>query len=192
MKKLILQPFVYAQEKRLLLIGLSMAFLGCLLQLTRNLRLFSSLQVKSVTVPPTLLQSISDFGISAFALTLALFLLGYYINEKTRFIDIFNTVLIAKIALSPLLIIPLDYVMDLLINLEEQVKEDQKMGGDFLLMFLHITLGAFIVLLCILFSRYLYQGFKTATHLKKKAHLILFALSVLLVELCIPSLTNLY
>lgn len=192
MKKLILQPFVYAQEKRLLLIGLSMAFLGCLLQLTRNLRLFSSLQVKSVTVPPTLLQSIADFGISTFALTLSLFILGYYINAKTRLIDIFNTVLIAKIALSPLLIIPLDYAMDLLANLEEQVKEDQKMWVDFLSMFLHITLAALVVVLCILFGRYLYQGFKTATHLKKKTHLILFVLLVFLVELCIPSLTNLY
>ncbi|MBB1139331.1 hypothetical protein [Myroides sp. WP-1] len=192
MKKLILQPFVYAQEKRLLLIGLSMAFLGCLLQLTRNLRLFSSLQVKSVTVPPTLLQSIADFGISTFALTLSLFILGYYINAKTRLIDIFNTVLIAKIALSPLLIIPLDYAMDLLANLEEQVKEDQKMWVDFLSMFLHITLAALVVVLCILFGRYLYQGFKTATHLKKKTHLIVFVLLVFLVELCIPSLTNLY
>ncbi len=192
MKKHILQPFVYAQEKRLLLIGLSMAFLGCLLQLTRNLRLFSSLQVKSVTVPPTLLQSIADFGISTFALTLSLFILGYYINAKTRLIDIFNTVLIAKIALSPLLIIPLDYAMDLLANLEEQVKEDQKMWVDFLSMFLHITLAALVVVLCILFGRYLYQGFKTATHLKKKTHLIVFVLLVFLVELCIPSLTNLY
>lgn len=192
MKKLILQPFVYAQEKRLLLIGLSMAFLGCLLQLTKNVRLFSSLQVKSVPVPPTLLQSIADFGISTFALTLTLFILGYYINAKTRLVDIFNTVLIAKLALSPLLIIPLDYAMDLLNNLEEQVKQDQKIWGDYLVMFLHITLGAFVVLLCILFSRYLYQGFKTATHVKKNAHLILFVLLVLLVELCIPSLTNLY
>ncbi|MDM1045732.1 hypothetical protein HX004_13225 [Myroides sp. 1354] len=192
MKKLILQPFVYAQEKQLLLIGLSMAFLGCLLQLTKNVRLFSSLQVKSVPVPPTLLQSIADFGISTFALTLTLFILGYYINAKTRLVDIFNTVLIAKLALSPLLIIPLDYAMDLLNNLEEQVKQDQKIGGDYLVMFLHITLGAFVVLLCILFSRYLYQGFKTATHVKKNAHLILFVLLVLLVELCIPSLTNLY
>lgn len=192
MKKLILQPFVYAQEKQLLLIGLSMAFLGCLLQLTKNVRLFSSLQVKSVPVPPTLLQSIADFGISTFALTLTLFILGYYINAKTRLVDIFNTVLIAKLALSPLLIIPLDYAMDLLNNLEEQVKQDQKIGGDYLVMFLHITLGAFVVLLCILFSRYLYQGFKTATHVKKNAHLILFVLLVLFVELCIPSLTNLY
>lgn len=192
MKKLILQPFVYAQEKQLLLIGLSMAFLGCLLQLTKDVRLFSSLQVKSVPVPPTLLQSIADFGISTFALTLTLFILGYYINTKTRLVDIFNTVLIAKLALSPLLIIPLDYAMDLLNNLEEQVKQDQKIGGDYLVMFLHITLGAFVVLLCILFSRYLYQGFKTATHVKKNAHLILFVLLVLFVELCIPSLTNLY
>ena len=192
MKKLILQPFVYAQEKQLLLFGLGMAFLGCLTQLTRDIRLFSSLTVQNMTVSPTLLQAIADFGISTAALTLSLFILGYFINTKTRLIDIFNTVLIAKIAFSPLLILPLDYGLNVLTNLEKQFKNDPVIWGDYPLIVVQLLLISIIIVLSALFGFYLYQGFKIATHLKKKTHVILFVFLVLIVELYVPSLTTLY
>lgn len=192
MKRLLLQPFTYGQENRLLLAGLSLALLGCLVQLSTSIRFFSIFQIENVSSQPTFLQILGDFGITTLLLTLALFALGYFINSKTRWIDIFNTVLVAKVLLSPLLLIPLGYLLQKSEELNELYSIQKQVIGVALTTFLCLVLFSIFVILFLFFGRYLYQGFKTATHLKKKIHLILFVLLVIGVELCIPIVTTLY
>lgn len=192
MKRVLLQPFTYGQENRLLLVGLSIALLGCFVQLSTSIRFFSTFQIENVSSQPTFSQILGDFGIATLLLTLALFALGYFINSKTRWIDIFNTVLVAKVLLSPLLLIPLGYLLKKSDELNVIYSIQKQTIGVALTTFLCLALFSIFVILFICFGRYLYQGFKTATHLKKKIHLILFVLLVICVELCIPTLTTLY
>ncbi len=192
MKRVLLQPFTYGQENRLLLVGLSIALLGCFVQLSTSIRFFSTFQIENVSSQPTFSQILGDFGIATLLLTLALFALGYFINSKTRWIDIFNTVLVAKVLLSPLLLIPLGYLLKKSDELNVIYSIQKQTIGVALTTFLCLALFSIFVILFICFGRYLYQGFKTATHLKKKVHLILFVLLVICVELCTPILTTLY
>ncbi|MGG5577056.1 hypothetical protein ACPDHL_06885 [Myroides sp. C15-4] len=192
MKRVLLQPFTYGQENRLLLVGLSLALVGCFVQLSTSIRFFSTFQIENVSSQPTFSQILGDFGIATLLLTLALFALGYFINSKTRWIDIFNTVLVAKVLLSPLLLIPLGYLLKKSDELNEIYSIQKQTIGVALTIFLCLALFSIFVILFICFGRYLYQGFKTATHLKKKVHLILFVLLVICVELCTPILTTLY
>lgn len=192
MKRVLLQPFTYGQENRLLLVGLSIALVGCFVQLSTSIRFFSTFQIENVSSQPTFSQILGDFGIATLLLTLALFVLGYFINSKTRWIDIFNTVLVAKVLLSPLLLIPLGYLLKKSDELNEIYGIQKQTIGVALTIFLCLALFSIFVILFIYYGRYLYQGFKTATHLKKKIHLILFVLLVICVELCTPILTTLY
>lgn len=192
MKKVLLQPFTYGQENRLLLVGLSLALLGCFVQLSTSIRFFSTFHIENVSSQPTFYQILGDFGITTLLLTLALFALGYFINTRTRWIDIFNTVLIAKVLLSPLLLIPLGYLLKKSDELNEMYSIQKQTIGIALTTFLCLALFSIFVTLFLFFGRYLYQGFKTATHLKKKIHPILLIILVICVELCIPILTTLY
>lgn len=192
MKRVLLQPFTYGQENRLLLVGLSIALVGCFVQLSTSIRFFSTFQIENVSSQPTFSQILGDFGIATLLLTLALFALGYFINSKTRWIDIFNTVLVAKVLLSPLLLIPLGYLLKKSDELNVIYSIQKQTIGVALTTFLCLALFSIFVILFIYYGRYLYQGFKTATHLKKKIHLILFVLLVICVELCTPILTTLY
>lgn len=192
MKKLVLQPFTYGPEKFLLSFGLSLAFLGCLVQMTTTSRTFSIFQFEDIHTHPTFLQLVADFSITSFTLILTLFGLGYLINSKTRFIDVVNTVLIAKVPLSPLIFIPIGALMTTLDKVENQFVVYGKIPVHFVTMLFQLSLLTLAIILLYFFGYYLYQGFKTATHLKKKKHLVLLVVLVVCIEFLNPFLTTLY
>lgn len=193
MKNSLLQPFTYFQEKQLLLFGLVVGLLGCLLQLTTHSRIISILQLTAVDQAPTFLQAIADFVISSVLMALALFIFGRIINPKTRLIDIFNTVSIARIPLFlPLLFDIKGYISDKQKTLLQSISDPEAITNRMADILPILIFAIFCILLLIAFGYYIYQGFKTATHLKKTGHIIVFIVLTLGIDLLTRLLTTLY
>lgn len=193
MKNYILKPFHYFQEKQLLLLGLSTGLLSCLVQLITHSRIISILQITAIDQHPTFLQAIADFTISSIVMAVALFIFGRIINQKTRFIDIFNTVTVARIPLFiPLLFDINGYISDKQKILLQSINNPDALANQTTLFIPVILFALLALLLLIAFGYYIYQGFKTATHLKKTGHIIVFIVLTLGVDLLTRLLTTLY
>lgn len=192
MKNSLLQPFAYFQEKQLLLFGLVIGLLSCLLQLTTHTRIISILQLTDLDQSPTFLQAIADYAISSIVMALALFIFGRIINPKTRWIDIFNTVIIARIPLLlPLLFDIKGYISDKQKVLIQSISDPEALSNQAELTPI-LFFGILVLLLLVAFGYYLYQGFKTATHLKKTGHIIIFIVLTFGIDLLTRLLTTLY
>ncbi|TDS57532.1 hypothetical protein [Myroides indicus] len=197
MIKFITKPFEKFQEKQLLLIGISTALVFSLLQLLSKCRQIAILKTVETTEYPNFFQIIADNIISTLLMSLVLFALGKYINSKTRFIDILNTVLIARIPLYiPILFSINGYMNNITEPLIEKItntSEFTNLSIPLMSLIVFTIFGLLIVLFLIGFGYYIYQGFKTATHLKKTSQIILFILLILITDI-IPTrlLTTLY
>ncbi|MGS4345295.1 hypothetical protein ACKUSY_06720 [Myroides odoratus] len=192
MKNSLFQPFTYFQEKQLLLFGLVIGLLSCLLQLTTHTRIISILQLTALDQSPTFLQAIADYTISSIVMALALFIFGRIINPKTRWIDIFNTVIIARIPLLlPLLFDIKGYISDKQKVLIQSISDPEALSNQAELTPI-LFFGILVLLLLVAFGYYLYQGFKTATHLKKTGHIVIFIVLTFGIDLLTRLLTTLY
>ena len=192
MKNSLFQPFTYFQEKQLLLFGLVIGLLSCLLQLTTHTRIISILQLTALDQSPTFVQTIADYTISSIVMALALFIFGRIINPKTRWIDIFNTVIIARIPLLlPLLFDIKGYISDKQKVLIQSISDPEALSNQAELTPI-LFFGILVLLLLVAFGYYLYQGFKTATHLKKTGHIIIFIVLTFGIDLLTRLLTTLY
>lgn len=192
MKNSLFQPFTYFQEKQLLLFGLVIGLLSCLLQLTTHTRIISILQLTALDQSPTFLQAIADYTISSIVMALTLFIFGRIINPKTRWIDIFNTVIIARIPLLlPLLFDIKGYISDKQKVLIQSISDPEALSNQAELTPI-LFFGILVLLLLVAFGYYLYQGFKTATHLKKTGHIVIFIVLTFGIDLLTRLLTTLY
>lgn len=192
MKNSLFQPFTYFQEKQLLLFGLVIGLLSCLLQLTTHTRIISILQLTALDQSPTFLQAIADYTISSIVMALALFIFGRIINPKTRWIDIFNTIIIARIPLLlPLLFDIKGYISDKQKVLIQSISDPEALSNQAELTPI-LFFGILVLLLLVAFGYYLYQGFKTATHLKKTGHIVIFIVLTFGIDLLTRLLTTLY
>jgi hypothetical protein len=123
--------------------------------------------------------------IKVFVLTIGIFyILAFVINKRTRVVDIINTFLIGVIP--HLLITPISYLPYFKSTLLT-ISENPYAIDDLLLvriMVLSIVSIPFVIWSIILF----YNGFKTATNMKKWYHIVLFALALFI----IPALIQIY
>ena len=119
-----------------------------------------------------------DNLINIFCLFVFLFGSGQYINSKTRFIDIVNTILISRIAFYLFILIPKpdnEVTKKVMQNNFNQIS-----NFDVSL----LILGGIMTLLGLVwYITLLYTGFKTATNAKKMLPIILFVASILLSEI---------
>ncbi|GGG61170.1 YIP1 family protein [Epilithonimonas arachidiradicis] len=111
---------------------------------------------------------------------IVLFIIAKFFNNKTRIIDIINTVLISAIPL--ILIMPISG-MSFLKNATESIT---KSAGDpnqvETINLIMVTAFALATLPFMIYSLVLYyNGFKTATNLKKWQHIVFFAVVSLIV-----------
>jgi hypothetical protein len=107
----------------------------------------------------------------------AFFLLGLIVNRKTRFVDIFNTVLIANI---PVVFLSLLQSIPFVSNATKEVMKSPQDLSPAALSFLFLSTLIAVPLLVLCFV-ILYNGFRTSTNLKQWYHVALFivvALSV--------------
>ena len=119
-----------------------------------------------------------------FFTTILFFGLGKYINSKTRFIDVFATCLVSRIAFC---LIPILNYNDKLFEITKRVIQslakvnpEKSIANDLpvLLLFLLIALIS-IVWFFILF----YNGFKTATNAKGTKSVLLFITTLIITEI---------
>lgn len=96
MKKIILNPFQTFSEKKLIAFGITTALIAIILSVPFNGRFDGVIDLHFVQ-KTTLLKSALDILIGILIITIMLFIIGKYINKKTRFIDILSSTLIAKI-----------------------------------------------------------------------------------------------
>lgn len=186
MKKLLLNPFENTSETKLLLFGLALTAAGSYLAYLFNGRYDGVIDLHFIGTV-TLLQPFLDNLINIACLASALFLTGKLINKKTRFIDILNPVLIARV---PFYLLTLtnfnNFISDITESLLEKIDlknmpTDIDIAPSSVLM---LTLFSLLAIVCIIwFVILLYNGFKIAANSKTSLHKVYFALSILAAEI---------
>lgn len=180
--KTIFNPFLKFDEKKLLIVGI----------LVFGLNIFSCYYVDFVNDSifhysnPEEDQGIWNIvkanSLSYLLAVITLFILAKILNGKTRFIDILNTVLISQIPL--MVMIPvngLPFYKKAVENISENINTPQSIPiGDMAM----VTIWGFISLILLVYSIVLYyNGFKTATNIKKWQHIVLFAFVSLVITI---------
>ncbi|MDR0229393.1 MAG: hypothetical protein LBI72_10060 [Flavobacteriaceae bacterium] len=194
LKNYLIRPLETVQERTLLVIGGIIGIIICYIQTFTHSRSIAILKQVALKSSPTFIQTLSDFLITTLMMTLALFILGKIINKKTRLIDILNTVLIARMSLDLSVLFDINgYLSDFSLQLIDNITNPEALfktnPGSFIYLFV-VSLTS--ILFLIGFGYYIYQGFKTATHLKKTTMIIVFVLTILLVDTLTRLITTLY
>lgn len=178
--KTIYNPFEKVSENKLLIYGLLLTLAGSFTAYFFNARYDGAIDVHLThNVAPW--QPLADNVIDILTLGGFLYILGYYINKKTRVIDVFNAVLIAR---APFYILPVfnagNYLSEMTASLVKSgadISHIDVAGLIFTLIF-----GLFSLVMLVWAMALLYHGFKTATNCKTTKQVIAFIITILLAE----------
>lgn len=182
MIKNLFNPFHFS-EKYLMPFGIVTLLIGAYLGFLFNSR-FDGIIDLHYTEKVSFFQPLSDLLIAITTASLILYLLGLFINKKTRVLDLFIAVLIAKV---PFYLLPLFNIDNKMYEVSNKIvalinpKSDLQMLPNEILL---LILSSIISFLAIIWSIILlYNGFKTATNSKEAKHSILFIIGLLLSEI---------
>lgn len=178
--KTIFNPFQRFDEKHLLVTGILFFifnFIGCYYYGLSNGSIFHySILEGDVNVWNIVINNSFSYLFSI----VVLYVLGKILNKRTRFIDISNTVLISQIPLiitTPVLGLTLYRK-----TMSSLAENNESLGYGDILNFLIILVWILSILSMLLYSIVLYyNGFQTATNLKKWQHIVAFAITSLIV-----------
>ena len=182
--KLLFNPFERYSEKQLVFIGITSTIIGSLMAIFFNARFDGILDlhfVEKIKIHEPLI----DLLIDLFCLVLILFLIGRYINKKTRIIDIISATLISKI---PFYFLLFQNINNLSFKITDKLAKSL-LTKNYSLETITTSEMAYLVfsgiigLVLIIWSiTLLFNGFKTATNAKNTKSIILFIVAVLLTE----------
>ena len=182
MKKLY-NPFEIFSEKQLLIFGIIVLILGSYIGYLFKGRFDGVVDLhfmKNVTLQEVFVDNL----INTLLLSVFLFLLGLFINSKTRLIDILNTSLIARI---PFYVLPFFNSNNKMIQTTERLMEMTSSNTMESLpavdVFFIVVFGILALITLIWFSILLWNGFKVATNAKGTKAVVLFITAVLLAEI---------
>jgi len=181
MKTLLLKPFERYSEWRLLVVGLLAFAVGTVLSKLFNTHFDGVLDAHfSNTISWS--ETILNNSVNVVSLTLVLFAVGKIINHKTRLVDLFATVLIARIPFYPLVFCNVG-------------NKAFKSGDEIVQATLHQTsvstsaivmlvIMVLITLALIVWSvSLLYNGYKTAVNGKGAKAIVLFIVGIVVAEI---------
>ncbi|MCL9806004.1 hypothetical protein NAT51_10745 [Flavobacterium amniphilum] len=175
-------PFSIYTEKQLVISGIFLTITGSVIGYLCNSTFNGVLDMHLIDNTKLSIVFLEN-TINISTLTILLFGLGKYLNNKTRIIDILNTSfwyrlpLYAVSALSFFLI-----PSDLNKRVAENINQPEKILSQPMDMVLAILFGL-ISLLCITYAVVLLvYGFKTASNIKKSQHWVAFGLAILIAE----------
>lgn len=189
--KTIFNPFERFDDKVLLGVGIVATALAILTGYWTGTYFSSIYRINSldkVTVQAVAVPTLISF---VFAIVV-LFILGKILNSKTRFIDIVNTVLISQ------LLLVLLQATDRLSFVKESQKKviaHQTHPSDPLPVVdiaVTLSMASFAIIILIYSITLYYNGFKTATNIKKWQHIVLFAAVSLIMTLVCQILLSKY
>jgi hypothetical protein len=177
--KTIFNPFEKFDEKKLFIVGILFFIITiplCYWTDTVFISIYRIAPFKALHLYDLILPTFISFIV----MIIVLFLLGKVFYNKTRIIDIANTVLISQIPL--IILIPFEAYDFIKKAIENIVNYQEHPNGifpfaDFSIMILFTILN----ISCLIYSIVLiYNGFKTATNIKKWQHIVLFCIVIFL------------
>lgn len=173
-------PFEKYSDRTLFTAGLAITILGSVLGYFLDAKFDHLLHISFTGA--TFLEPFIDNTVNLFILFTVLYIVGYFINKKTRVIDILNTVMISR---GP-------FYLSVLVNsngyFADITKRMVTAGGNLS----SITTGelafmlaaALIAISVLVWSiALLYNGFRVATNLKKAIHQVSFALGIIIADI---------
>lgn len=187
--KTIFNPFERFDEKLLLLIGILAVLVSIAAGYLTNTAFTSIYKISAIE--HVSLKIIIGSTLLSFLVAIAvLFILGKILNRKTRIIDIINTVLISQLILIPLQCF--GNTSSIRLAGQNIIKYESDPSGtfpflDFLLM---ISITTFSITILIYSFALFYNGFKTATNIKKWQHIVLFCLVSMISSLTCQIILN--
>ena len=138
------------------------------------------------STPTFFINTLTDNAINIVILSLALFTLGKYRNNKTRFVDVFTASLIARI---PYYILPFfNWNNTVLVESEKLLKQFMTVQPGAVPQFettnmlVLVLFAGFSLLFLAWFIYLLYQGYKVATNAKGGIEIVLFGVTILIAE----------
>lgn len=178
MKKILFNPFEKYAESRLLLFGIVSILIGALLCTLFNMRFIGVFKMNMVATV-TAFEPLTDIIICVFCLTLFLWIAAKLVNNKTRFIDILVTGILAFALLCFLSIFNVNQV---LFHETEKIKHITmdsvaKLDLTYMMLFSFVS-----ILVLIWFVILLFNGFKIASNAKSAKHNIFFAIALILAD----------
>lgn len=185
MKKVLFNPFEQFSERPLILFGISVTILLSMTGAFFNAR-FDGVIDLHFSTPTFFINTLTDNAINIVILSLALFTLGKYRNNKTRFVDVFTASLIARI---PYYILPFfNWNNTVLIESEKLLKQFMTVQPgvapqfETTNMLVLVLFAGFSILFLAWFIYLLYQGYKVATNAKGGIEIVLFGVTILIAE----------
>lgn len=180
-------PFEHYSEKALITFGVVILSIASMAAWYFNGRYDGAIDFHLVE-DVAIWQPFTDNAIATFSLVLPLFILAKIINKRSRLVDIIAASLVAR---TPFIVEPFFNIGGHLGRSTEKMVAQQvtrDTGVSVLAVpdtqdLIVIILFALVsVLLLVWFAILLYHGFKTATNIKKTAHIIYFIISVIIAE----------
>ncbi|MHC5361857.1 hypothetical protein [Myroides sp. LJL110] len=193
MIKLLLNPFKHVQTNKLLIFGILFGILSCIIQLFTHFRMISILKIIPLKSQPNISLVFLDYIISTLVLTVGLFFYGKLIYRPTRFVDILNTVLIARIVFIFSFLIDIggwfsNYTFALVENINNPNFFSQQSQN--LILYSLVCFG--LLLLIILFFYYIFKGFALAVNTKKISYMIGVFFLIITLDSITRFITTLY
>ncbi|KQT26209.1 hypothetical protein ASG22_05935 [Chryseobacterium sp. Leaf405] len=172
--KTIFNPFLKFDEKILLAVGIivfAINIFGCYYSESVNDSIF---HYSPLGKNQDIWDIVKTNGLSYISAIVILFILGKILNGKTRPIDIINTVLVSQIPLVIMLPVNgLPFYKAASSSITENMAHPENIPIQNMAI---VSIWGFITLIFLIYSIVLYyNGFKTATNIKKWQHIVLFA-----------------
>lgn len=194
MIKMLINPFEKLQTKTLFILGFCGLILGSTLAYLCNARFNGLLSIQfhqDIKFSDPLVDNLINIG----SLTVFLFLAGWLINKKTRFVDILNTVMLSRILFYLLVLLNASGSVERITN---QILDSIKQSGattspdlDTVDLMLLIVFSILAILTLIWKVIILYNGYKVASNARGTRAVILFILAFILAEVCAKSFSAL-
>jgi len=186
MKTVFFNPFEKYAENNLLIFGILITLIGSYLGYLFQGRFDGVIDLHFVA-STTLFEPFIDNLINIFSLFIVLFLLGKYINPKTRIIDILTPVMIARL---PFYLLTFSNYQHFISDVSEKLIASidlQNMPADLNIdtsdMVITILFAGLSILFLAWFVILLFNGFKVATNSRGIKNNLLFAGAIILAEI---------
>ncbi|MFZ4927602.1 YIP1 family protein [Chryseobacterium sp. Mn2064] len=187
--KTVFNPFEKFDEKWLLLASILTVIISIAMGYWSGTAFFSIYRINNVEIVS--LQAIALPTLASFAFSIIiLFILGKILNSKTRFIDIVNTVLLSQLIL--IILQPIDQIPFINAAQKRMILYSKNPTESIPLLDMSVMMGmALLSLVLLTYSiAIFYNGFKTATNIKKWQHIVLFVVISLVTTLICQILTS--
>ncbi|MBC7642357.1 MAG: hypothetical protein H7174_08475 [Flavobacterium sp.] len=183
MIKILFNPFAKFSDKFLIIFGIISTLLGLSLSWFFNAQFDGVLDLHfngSINIYESLVLILIDIII----LVVLLFALAKFINNKSRIMDVIIAILIARTPIYLLALMNINNKMfEIGAIINAKILKGEMNNVPFSLQTILIITSLISLLAIIWFSVLLFNGFKIATNLKERKHIVFFVITLLLAEI---------